>query len=126
MRTAEKLKFLSLIQYVYAGLGLLAMTLFATKDAWISFLLGALFSYVNFEILKRLGLALRPLVIENKSAAGVGPLVSKLVFAKVVFLGLLLAFLVFTNKVQAIPFVIGMLGLLIAGIGLGIKEAIYA
>ncbi len=126
MRTADKLKFLSQAQFVYAGVGVLLMTLFGTKDAWVSFLIGGFFSYVNFEILKRLGLALGPIVIENKSAAGIGPLVSKLVFGKIVFWGLLLAFLVFTNKVQAIPFVIGMLGLLFAGLGLGIKEKLYA
>ncbi len=117
------LRFISKAMAGYGVAGAALMLQFAASGAWVSFLAGWTVSFVNFELLKRIGLVLGPLL----SAGGkVSPMIYVLAFAKILFWGLVLAFLVLTTNVHAIPFSLGVLAVLFASLGLGIKEAIYA
>ena len=123
MRTSEMLKFISKAMVAYGAAGTLLMLQFAAAGAWVSFLAGWVVSFVNFELLKRIGLVPGPLLSTGGKA---GPMIYVLAFAKILFWGLVLAFLVLTTNVQGIPFSLGVLAVLFASLGLGIKEAIYA
>ncbi|MBI2605586.1 MAG: hypothetical protein HYW49_05830 [Deltaproteobacteria bacterium] len=123
MRTSEMLKFISKAMVAYGAVGAALMLQFAASWAWASFLAGWTVSFVNFELLKRIGLVLGPLLT---TGGRVSRMIYVLAVAKFLFLGLVLAFLVLTTHVQGIPFSLGVLAVLFAGLGLGIKEAIYA
>lgn len=123
MRASEMLKFINKTMLAYGALGVLIMLQFAASGAWLSFLAGWTVSFVNFELLKRIGLVLGPLL---SSGGKVSRMIYVLAFAKILFWGLVLAFLVLTTNVQGIPFSLGVLAVLFAGLGLGIREAIYA
>lgn len=114
----------------YGVVGCIFMLVFgAEKITWISFLAGYLIMLFNYELLKRIGAALKPFIVDNADMPQIRPpklLLGMLVMLKIMFWGIVLAFLSLGTKVHGIPFVFGMLSIMITAIALAIKEWIYA
>ena len=115
------------VLYLLIGLGV-CISLFSSQDLKF-FVLGALFSLINFEFFKRGALMLLP-ILTSTNTQNVNPVVLILVVGKIMFVGLGIAFLILSNTFLVIPFVIGMLCILfsslVLGVQIGVKEFIYA
>lgn len=121
MATTE-LNWLTKINFLYAIVAVLMMAQFSGTLAVKSFLCGWGLAVLNFELLKRLGLRLLALY----RGAKLDRTFYVLAFGKFAFLGLVIALFSVTSWMQAIPFVLGAVTLIISGLGVGMKEFIYA
>jgi hypothetical protein len=106
--------------YGAAGLSLLAQ--FGTDGAVKSFFVGWVISVVNLELLKRLGRLIFAAFEGQKPSAAL----YVLLLGKFMFWGAVIALFSKATWIEAVPFILGSLTLIIAGIGVGVKEYWYA
>lgn len=117
-----QLLWLNRINVGYAVLGILLLTQINGAGAWKSFVLGWLISIANLEILKKLG----TMLVTVFEGGALHPIFYVFLFGKFAFWGLVVALFSTLPWIQAIPFAFGMSTLLVSGLGLGVRESIYA
>ncbi len=130
----EKVKFLNKANLAFGFLGTLFMFQFGGHNAWLSFFYGWLVTVINFELIKRIGMLMIPLYAQNtnsvqtssndsnNSETKVSPMLWVLLAMKFLFWGSVIALLVFSTKIQGIPFGAGLLSVLFSAICLAIKD----
>lgn len=110
------------MNFVYGAVGLFLMSQLTNPGSWKSFVLGWAVSVVNLELFKRLGLMLLMLFEGGK----LNPVFYGLLIVKFSFWGLIIALFCSLHWIQAVPFVLGNLTLVVAAFVLGIREMTYA
>lgn len=133
----EKIKFLNKANVAFGLIGILFMFQFGGQGAWLSFFYGWLVTVINFELIKRIGMLLVPLYAQNTSqtettnaienvgnseSTKISPMFWVLLTMKFLFWGSVIALMVFSTKIQGIPFGAGLLSVLISAICLAIKD----
>lgn len=121
--TKTKNNWFTRVDVLYGLVGLVVITQFSVGEAWKSFALGWVIAEVNFELLKRIVMLLFALVKGEQQATGA---LYGLLLAKFCVWALLFLIISTVDWLQAVPFVLGITTLVIAGLGLGIKEIVYA
>lgn len=121
-KTTTQLSWLNRINIIYGALGLAFTSQAFGAGAWKSFFVGWFLAVLNLELLKRLGISL----LAYYDGRQLSPLFFVFLFGKFVFWGLVIALFSMASWLQGVPFSIGMTTLLISGLGLGMRELIYA
>ncbi len=130
LKNKNHITIIKYISYIYLAVGSCALFFIFNGTIFdlFWFVLGWGVSFFNFELHRRLSSILfRMQIASGASKAPMG--LGMLLFLKVIFFGLVIAFLVLFNKVHVIPFFMGSICLLISmfylGIDLLIKEKSY-
>lgn len=122
----EKIRFLNKANLAFGIIGIIFMIQFGDQNAWISFFYGWLVTVINFELIKRIGMLLVPLYAQtpptNGESTKISPMLWVLLTFKFLFWGSVIALMVFSTKIQGIPFGAGLLSVLISAICLAIKD----
>lgn len=124
----RSLKLINIANFIYLILGMIVIYSFTNENlnlVLVSYCAGWLFSVLNLELIKKIGLVLVSFMNTTSGRVPHGPVVFLLV-AKFILLGSLLGIIVFTQNVLGVHFLIGTLTILFSGLFLGVRELIYA
>ena len=118
----EKFKTIQKGFLIYGIIGL-ALYLYFYKNHFATtgyFIFGWAFSYINFELQKR-GFKYLFAFLGAAEVSRAPSAIYMILFLKLTFLGIVIAFLVFSNNVLLAPFLVGMASLLFAVLGLAFR-----
>lgn len=113
----------SRIDVVYGIIGFVVLAQFGASGAWKSFVVGWALAEMNFELIRRITTAMIALFRGEKVS---NFLLYGMIVSKLSILGLIFLLISMANWLQAVPFMLGVAALIIAGLGYGVKELIYA
>ena len=123
-KETNQLSLLNRINLLYGAIGMLLMAqIDGGHGAWKSFIAGWAVAVLNLELLKKLCSTM--LLVFNQDGK-LNPGFYVVLFGKFMFWGLVIALFMTAKWIQGVPFVLGTVTLLVSGVGLGMKELIYA
>lgn len=106
------------LNILYGSIGVLLIVQLGANGAWKSFAAGWLIAVVNLELLKRIG---RNLLALFESETKLPVIFYVVIVMKFSFWALILALFSTAQWLQGIPFVLGMLTLIVSAVGLGLS-----
>lgn len=118
-----KNNWLSRIDVLYGITGFVILAQFGAIGSWKSFVVGWALAEVNFELLRRI---VTTMISLYKGERVSNFLLYGMIAVKLSMLGLIVLVISMASWLQAIPFMLGIGALVIAGLGYGIKEVVYA
>ncbi|MEW6058001.1 MAG: hypothetical protein AB1540_15450 [Bdellovibrionota bacterium] len=117
-----QLSWINRLNLAYGVVGILVFASLSTSEGWKSFLAGWAVSIVNLELIKRLTYVMISVFKGEK----LNPIFYGMLVGKFAFWGGVIAVLSMTAWIQGVPFLVGLITIVFAGLGLGIKELVYA
>lgn len=117
----EVTKQINVLRSIICGYGLAGALLvfrFGPVDSWRSFLVGWVLAVVNFELIRRLGLFLLAIYDGKK----LDPMFYLFLLGKLGFWGFVFALFSAATWIQGVPFALGGLAIVIAGLGLALTQ----
>lgn len=113
---ARQLKLMNWVNGFYGAIGIALYAAYGGVESWKSFAVGWVLSVVNLELLKRIGVFVFA-IYEGKT---LDPRFYAFAVGKFAFWGVVIALFSSASWIEALPFALGALTLVVAGLGLAI------